>query len=191
GHVWINPYKHGQAIRTLEVLQNRILRKALGAVQTTPLYMLHFDTAVLSSTERLRMRNESYLLRTLTRPSDHPAHVITASILRRLRKKFVSPLNAVLLAKPMLEGLKEMETIVPHPFVPIRNEQKQRIRNYAINTIRHDTSTQMDLWPRGKLRQAMQLNFHTDETGIAHLTNEVLTANSQSTKQRYWEYISL
>lgn len=31
GHVWINPYQHGPAIRTLELLQNRMLRKALGA----------------------------------------------------------------------------------------------------------------------------------------------------------------
>ncbi|TIB60863.1 hypothetical protein E3P78_02947 [Wallemia ichthyophaga] len=112
------PITEGTAIRTLELLQNRMLRKALGAVRTTPLYMLHFDTAVLSPTERLRMRTESYLLRTLTRPRDHPAHAITASILRRPRKKFVSPLNAVVLATPMLEGLKEMETIVAHPFVP-------------------------------------------------------------------------
>ncbi|TIC46542.1 hypothetical protein E3Q05_04457 [Wallemia mellicola] len=96
GHVWINPYKHGRAIRTLELLQNRMLRKALGAVRTTPIHMLHFDTAVLTPTERLRMKAEAYMP----------------------RKKFTSPLNATVRNTPKLEGLKEMETIVAHLFVP-------------------------------------------------------------------------
>ena len=118
GHVWINPYKHGRAIRTLELLQNRMLRKALGAVRTTPIHMLHFDTAVLTPTERLRMKAEAYMVRTLTRSGDHPARNIVTSILRKPRKKFTSPLNAMVRNTPMLEGLKEMETIVAHPFVP-------------------------------------------------------------------------
>ncbi|TIB72473.1 hypothetical protein E3Q22_04427, partial [Wallemia mellicola] len=111
GHVWINPYKHGRAICTLELLQNRMLRKALGAVRTTPIHMLHFDTPVLTPTERLRMKAEAYLLRTLTRSGDHPPRNIVTSILRKPRKKFTSPLNAMVRNTPMLEGLKEMETI--------------------------------------------------------------------------------
>ncbi|TIC34024.1 hypothetical protein E3Q08_04478, partial [Wallemia mellicola] len=95
-----------------------MLRKALGAVRTTPIHMLHFDTAVLTPTERLRMKAEAYLLRTLTRSGDHPARNIVTSILRKPRKKFTSPLNATVRNTPMLEGLKEMETIVAHPFVP-------------------------------------------------------------------------
>lgn len=116
--VWINLYKHGRAIRTLELLKNRMLRKARGAVRTTPIHILHFDTAVMTPIERLRMRAEAYMVRTFTRSGDHPARTIVTSILRKPRKKFVSPLKAAVLTTLMLEGLKEMETIVAHHFVP-------------------------------------------------------------------------
>ncbi|TIC08742.1 hypothetical protein E3Q13_04509, partial [Wallemia mellicola] len=64
------------------------------------------------------MKAEAYMVRTLTRSGDHPARNIVTSILRKPRKKFTSPLNATVRNTPMLEGLKEMETIVAHPFVP-------------------------------------------------------------------------
>ena len=119
-HVWLNPYKQsGKAIRTLELLQNRMLRKALGAVRTTPVRMLHFETAFLSPRERIRMQVASYILRLFSKPENNLlwSQIKCASSVPR--KSFISPVTTLLTQEAeLVAGVREVEHIVPHPLTP-------------------------------------------------------------------------
>ena len=119
-HVWLNPYgQSGKAIRTLELLQNRTLRKALGAVRTTPIQMLHFETAFLSPRERIRMQVASYIMRLFSKPENNLLQNQIRHISSAPRKSFISPVTNLLIrdAELVARGGK-VESIVPHPLTP-------------------------------------------------------------------------
>ena len=97
-HVWLNPYRQsGKAIRTLELLQNQMLRKALGAVRTTPVQMLHFETAFLSPRESIRMQVASYIMRLFSKPENNLLQNQIKGTLSAPRKSFISPVTNMLI----------------------------------------------------------------------------------------------
>ena len=117
-HVWIDTYKHGRAIRMLELLQNRMLRKALGAVRTTPVKMLHFDSAMLEPATRIRLQSDSFVARSLSKRPSHIVHRTLTELIRQPKRKFISPLTALVTRTSIIRDCKGVESISPHLYTP-------------------------------------------------------------------------
>lgn len=129
-HIWINPYQKrkgktakSKCIRTLELLQNQMLRKALGAVRTTPIGMLHFESAMLSPAERIRLRLARYALRQFTKPAGNMMRQIVERSFGGPRPRHKSPMDAccehdseVIAAIGPLR--RKLETIESHALPP-------------------------------------------------------------------------
>ena len=86
---------------------------------TTPVRMLHFETAFLSPKERIRMQIASYILRLCSKPENNLlwSQIKCASSVPR--KSFISPVSTLLTQEAeLVAGVREVEHIVPHPLTP-------------------------------------------------------------------------
>ena len=117
-HVWINSTRTSKASRILDKIQNIAMRKALGALRTTPVTYMCFDTALSPPLTRINMKAEKYVLRCNTKPDNNLIKHIIHRIIYRPRRKFTSPLIAAVKNVRKYIDITSMEQCNPHPFEP-------------------------------------------------------------------------
>ncbi|KAL9938624.1 hypothetical protein V8E36_002343, partial [Tilletia maclaganii] len=102
------------ALKRLQSIQNKALRRALGAFSTTPLEAIHFDCNVVPVTSRLDTRVAEQALKLLAGSSSNPASVAARKAMRHPTNRWRTNLATIFLHEAFAErNMSAIEHLSP------------------------------------------------------------------------------